>query len=209
MIIVTRPAVSDAELDHIRERIETLGMRTHLSRGEQRTIIGCIGDESLLQEAALLSLPGVESVHPVLKPYKLASLEFVARPTVIRVGNASIGGRELVVAPVDRRLDGVESRVSAVEQAVRRQDAKERRGKLDRKRQAVETGHEAGDGGRRPGGDRDVGTGPPRPIDEERHGRAERDGARLPASAAGGVGRGAGAAVRGGSCRGAGFARRW
>jgi 3-deoxy-7-phosphoheptulonate synthase len=98
MIIVTRPNVTDPELDHIRERIETLGMRTHLSRGEQRTIIGCIGDESLLQEAALLSLPGVESVHPVLKPYKLASREFVARPTVIRVGDvASIGGRELAV----------------------------------------------------------------------------------------------------------------
>jgi 3-deoxy-7-phosphoheptulonate synthase len=97
MIIVTRPNVTDAELDHIRERIETLGMRTHLSRGEQRTIIGCIGDESLLQEAALLSLAGVESVHPVLKPYKLASREFVARPTVIRVGDASIGARELAV----------------------------------------------------------------------------------------------------------------
>ncbi len=97
MIIVTKPAVTDAELDHIRERIETLGMRTHLSRGEQRTIIGCIGDESLLQEAALLSLPGVESVHPVLKPYKLASREFVARPTVIRVGDASIGARELAI----------------------------------------------------------------------------------------------------------------
>jgi 3-deoxy-7-phosphoheptulonate synthase len=97
MIIVTKPAVTDAELDHIRERIETLGMRTHLSRGEQRTIIGCIGDESLLQEAALLSLPGVESVHPVLKPYKLASREFVARPTVIRVGNATIGAGELAI----------------------------------------------------------------------------------------------------------------
>ena len=47
MIIVTRPQVTDAEIDHIRERIESIGMRTHLSRGEQRTIIGCIGDESL------------------------------------------------------------------------------------------------------------------------------------------------------------------
>jgi 3-deoxy-7-phosphoheptulonate synthase len=98
MIIVTRPGVSDAELDHIRERIETLGMRTHLSRGEQRTIIGCIGDESLLQEAALLSLPGVESVHPVLKPYKLASREFTAGPSIVRVGDAAeVGGRQLAI----------------------------------------------------------------------------------------------------------------
>ncbi|HEY7771042.1 3-deoxy-7-phosphoheptulonate synthase [Longimicrobium sp.] len=98
MIIVTRPNVSDAELDHIRERVETLGMRTHLSRGEHRTIIGCIGDESLLHEAALLSIAGVESVHPVLKPYKLASHEFSAGPSIVRVGDAAeVGGRALAI----------------------------------------------------------------------------------------------------------------
>ena len=86
MIIITRPNVTDAEIDHIRERIESVGMRTHLSRGEQRTIIGCIGDEALLQEVPLRSLPGVESVTPVLKPYKLASREFAADRTVVRVG---------------------------------------------------------------------------------------------------------------------------
>ncbi len=96
MIIVTRANVTDAEIDHIRERIESVGMRTHLSRGEQRTIIGCIGDEALLQEVPLRSLPGVESVTPVLKPYKLASREFAADRTVVRVGGrdgkASFGG---------------------------------------------------------------------------------------------------------------------
>ena len=107
MIIVTRPGVTDAELDHIRERIETLGMRTHLSRGEQRTIIGCIGDESLLQEAALLSIAGVESVHPVLKPYKLASREFAAAPSVVRVGDAAeIGGRALAVVAGPCSVEG-------------------------------------------------------------------------------------------------------
>ena len=98
MIIVTRPNVTDAELDHIRERIETLGMRTHLSRGEHRTIVGCIGDETLLHEAALLSIPGVESVHPVLKPYKLASHEFSSGPSIVRVGDAAeVGGRALAI----------------------------------------------------------------------------------------------------------------
>ncbi|HEU4559627.1 MAG TPA: hypothetical protein VFS20_17375, partial [Longimicrobium sp.] len=100
MIIVTRPHVSDAEIDHIRERVETLGMRTHVSRGEARTIIGCIGDEALLQEAALLSLPGVESVTPVMKPYKLASREFSVEPSVVHAGDgaaATVGGRRLAV----------------------------------------------------------------------------------------------------------------
>jgi 3-deoxy-7-phosphoheptulonate synthase len=101
MIIVTRANVTDSEIDHIRERIESVGMRTHLSRGESRTIIGCIGDESLLEEVPLRSLPGVESVTPVLKPYKLASREFAADRTVVRVGgrdaNAAFGAREITV----------------------------------------------------------------------------------------------------------------
>ena len=102
MIIITRSHVTDAEIDHIRERIEAAGMRTHLSRGEHRTIIGCIGDESLLEGVPLKSLPGVESVTPVLKPYKLASREFAAAGrTIIRVGGrdgiASFGGDALTV----------------------------------------------------------------------------------------------------------------
>ena len=100
MIIITRPGITDTQVDHIRERIESLGLRTHLSRGEQRTIIGCIGDESILQEVPLLALPGVESVTPVLKPYKLAAREFAADPTIVQVAehhNCRVGGTDLAV----------------------------------------------------------------------------------------------------------------
>src|SRR5690349_8072617 len=100
MIIVTKPHVTDAEIDHIRERIESVGMRTHLSRGEVRTIIGCIGDESLLAEVPLRSLPGVESVTPVLKPYKLASREFAVDRSRVRVDEAAgavFGGDAIAV----------------------------------------------------------------------------------------------------------------
>lgn len=98
MIIITRPNITADELDHLRERIEAAGLRTHLSRGEHRTIIGCIGDETRLAEIPLRSIPGVESVMPVLKPYKLASREFAVNRTVVRVGeNASIGGGQLTV----------------------------------------------------------------------------------------------------------------
>ena len=111
MIITTKPDVTEAELDHIRERVEALGLRTHLIRGEQRTVIGCIGDDARLAEAALLSLPGVESVTPVLKPYKLASLEFADGPSVIRIGdrsNCTIGGRELAVIAGPCSVEGRE-----------------------------------------------------------------------------------------------------
>jgi 3-deoxy-7-phosphoheptulonate synthase len=97
MIIVTRPDITDAELDHIRERIEAAGLHTHVSRGEQRTIIGCIGDETRLQEVPLRSIPGVDDVIPVLKPYKLASREFSVNRTVVNVGGAAVGANELVV----------------------------------------------------------------------------------------------------------------
>lgn len=97
MIIVTRKEVTDAEIDHIRERVEALGLRTHVSRGESRTIIGCIGDEERLQHVPLLAIPGVEQVLPVLKPYKLASREFAAGPTRVTMGEAVLGGTEIVV----------------------------------------------------------------------------------------------------------------
>ncbi len=98
MIIITRYDITDEELDHIRERVEAAGLHTHLSRGERRTIIGCIGDEAKLQEVPLRSLAGVEQVLPVLKPYKLASKEFSAQNTIVRVGaNASIGSEVLTV----------------------------------------------------------------------------------------------------------------
>jgi len=106
MIIVTREGVSDEELDQIRERIESLGLRTHVSRGESRTIIGCIGDEERLQGLSLLGLPGVEAVHPVMRPYKLAAREFAAGPTLIPLGEAEVGGKEVIVIAGPSSVEG-------------------------------------------------------------------------------------------------------
>ncbi len=107
MIIVTRPNVTEVELDHIRERVEAAGLRTHLSRGERRTIVGCIGDESLLEGVALRSLPGVESVTPVLRPYKRASIDFAAARTIVSVGGAaSFGGQSVVIVAGPCSVEG-------------------------------------------------------------------------------------------------------
>jgi 3-deoxy-7-phosphoheptulonate synthase len=116
MIIVTRANITEAELDHIRERIEAAGLKTHLSRGERRTIIGCIGDETLLEGIPLRSLPGVENVMPVLRPYKRASIDFAVSRTIVKVGeNASFGGEAIAViaGPCS-----VENRVMLTETAV-------------------------------------------------------------------------------------------
>jgi 3-deoxy-7-phosphoheptulonate synthase len=100
MIVVCRHDVTDGQIETVRERIEALGLRTHLSRGAARVVIGCIGDEEALRDAPLLSMGGVESVTPVLKPYKLASSEFAATPSTVRMGDrpdAVVGGRSLAL----------------------------------------------------------------------------------------------------------------
>jgi 3-deoxy-7-phosphoheptulonate synthase len=111
MIIITRPNITPAELDHIREHVEGLGMRTSVTRGERQTIIGCIGDDDLLRDAPLLALPGVESVMPVMKPDKLAAREFVGESSRVRVGDgasAVVGGRELAVIAGPCSVEGRE-----------------------------------------------------------------------------------------------------
>lgn len=111
MIIVCRPRVAEAEIEGIRERVEALGLRTQISRGESRVVIGCIGDEAALRDVPLLMLPGVESVTPVLKPYKLASREFAAEPSVVRLGDGpgrAVGGRMLALIAGPCSVEGPE-----------------------------------------------------------------------------------------------------
>jgi 3-deoxy-7-phosphoheptulonate synthase len=127
MIIVTKRGVTQEELDHIRERVESLGLRTHVSQGEHRTVIGCVGDETRLQSISLLSIPGVDTVHPVMKPYKLASREFAAEPTRIAVGEAEIGGREIVVIAGPCSVEG-KAMLSKTAEAVKRRGARALRG---------------------------------------------------------------------------------
>src|SRR5713226_801119 len=97
MIIVLRPNSTEAQIDHILERIQELGFKPHLSRGELRTIIGVIGDENKLQAEPLAAIEGVEQVLPILKPFKLASREFHGRDSVVEVGRIRIGGGALAM----------------------------------------------------------------------------------------------------------------
>jgi 3-deoxy-7-phosphoheptulonate synthase len=97
MILVLRPDATTAQIDHIIERIGELGFKPHISRGEQRTIIGVIGDDRKPDAETLEAIPGVEQVLHVLKPFKLASREFHREDTVIQVGKVKIGGGHLAM----------------------------------------------------------------------------------------------------------------
>jgi 3-deoxy-7-phosphoheptulonate synthase len=97
MIIVMQSRATEEDIRHVIGRIETLGLRAHLSRGTERTIIGVIGDERVVRRENFALLPNVEEVIPILKPYKLASREFHPGDTVVEVAGVPIGGKQLTV----------------------------------------------------------------------------------------------------------------
>lgn len=94
MIIVMKQGSSDSQIDEVVSLIEKLGYKAHLSKGVERTIIGVIGhkDKSPIQSFA--SLDSVESVIPILKPFKLASMEMKGARSVVDVDGVKIGGSE-------------------------------------------------------------------------------------------------------------------
>lgn len=97
MIIVMKPDHTQEELQRVVRRLEEFGLRAHISHGEHRTIVGAIGDEQILREVPLESMPGVEKVMPILKPYKLVSREFKPEDTIIKVNGYSIGGKKIQI----------------------------------------------------------------------------------------------------------------
>lgn len=97
MIIVVGKDATTEEVDHLVERIKEAGLAVHISKGEERTVIGAIGDETKLAGVQLEAIPGVESVMPIMKPYKLVSREFRDEPTVIDVSGVKIGGQQVQV----------------------------------------------------------------------------------------------------------------
>jgi 3-deoxy-7-phosphoheptulonate synthase len=97
MIIVLKKGVTEKEIEHVVEKIKGLGLAVHISKGQERTIMGAIGDESVLAATPLEALPGVESVMPILKPYKLVSREFKSEDTVLNISGVKIGGKAVQV----------------------------------------------------------------------------------------------------------------
>ncbi len=97
MIIILKPQATEAEIALVVKKIESFGLAAHISKGTERTIIGAIGDERVLQEGPLEAFPFVEEVLPILKPYKLASREFRPGGSIVNVDGVLVGGRQVVV----------------------------------------------------------------------------------------------------------------
>lgn len=98
MIIVMQSTATPDQIQHICEKVKELGLTPQVSRGVERTIIGVIGDEEKVVAEPLEAFPGVQSVMPILKPYKLASREFRQENTEFEMPNGvKVGGKKIVV----------------------------------------------------------------------------------------------------------------
>jgi len=98
MIIVMKMGATEDQIDHVIKWIESVGYKAHPSRGVERTIIGCVGDDrGKAQLTYAESFSGVEKTVPILKPYKLASRESREGETIVHVGDLKIGGGSFVV----------------------------------------------------------------------------------------------------------------
>jgi 3-deoxy-7-phosphoheptulonate synthase len=128
MIIITQPTVTDAQIDHIVARIEEFGLRSQVMRGETRVVIGVIGPDELVREKPLGAIPGVESVVPVMKPYKLVAQENGSLPPPVSIGDVKIGsGQRVVLISGPCSVEGKE-RLLAIANAVKKAGARVLRG---------------------------------------------------------------------------------
>jgi len=96
MIVVMRPAATEREIEEVQRTVEQHGLRAFVSSGEERTVIGVVGAE-VEKVAHLATLPGVEQVIRVTRPYKLASVEHHPERTRVRVRDVEIGAGDLKV----------------------------------------------------------------------------------------------------------------
>jgi 3-deoxy-7-phosphoheptulonate synthase len=92
MIIVLKREASAATAEELLARISGKGLKPLHMPGAERVVLGALGDERVLAELNLDSHPMVESVKPILAPYKLVSRELRAHDSVVRIGNLEIGG---------------------------------------------------------------------------------------------------------------------
>ena len=109
MIVVMQSQATEEQVAAVVDRIESLGLRAHLSRGAERTVVGIIGDERPVPDDVMEAIEGVERVVRILHPARLASRDFHPGDRVIELPNgARVGGREVVVMAGPCAVEGPE-----------------------------------------------------------------------------------------------------
>ena len=97
MIVVMNGTANQEDIEKIVDKLKSMGLDLDISKGEKRSILGIIGDTSILESFPFYAYAGVEKVLRVLKPFKLASREFKDKSTTIKLKGITIGGKELAI----------------------------------------------------------------------------------------------------------------
>ncbi|NOT08490.1 MAG: 3-deoxy-7-phosphoheptulonate synthase [Gemmatimonadales bacterium] len=97
MIIVLKPHATKEHAEELMQRISALGLRPLYMPGQERVVLGALGDERAIESLHLDSDPLVESVKPILAPYKLVGREMHPHDTIVTLGNTQVGGGRFTV----------------------------------------------------------------------------------------------------------------
>jgi 3-deoxy-7-phosphoheptulonate synthase len=97
MIVIMKPDATRSQTDNVIARIEQMGCRVEVSQGEERTIVGIIGDGRRLEREQIERMPGVDQTVPIVRPFKRASRDFHPADTILELNGVSIGGPRLVM----------------------------------------------------------------------------------------------------------------
>ncbi len=97
MIIVMNQKSNQMQIDDVINVLKNSGLGVHISQGTERTIIGIIGDKSVLRDIPLELMPGVEKLVPIVESFKLAGKTFRPEPSIVDVNGVKIGGKELTI----------------------------------------------------------------------------------------------------------------
>jgi len=97
MFLTLKPGTTKQGIEELVKKIEELGFQAHVSKGAKRTVIGVIGENAIAAKEVFEGFFTVESITPISKPYKLVSREFKKEDTIVKIGNVSIGGKDIVV----------------------------------------------------------------------------------------------------------------
>ena len=130
MIINMNVNATDEQIDHVVKRIQECGFQAHLSRGEERAVIGVVGksEKHRGELEALQAAPGVEEIIRITHPFKLASRNFRPEGSVVELGKGvSIGGTEIVAAAGPCAVESA-AQIGEIAEKVARSGAKLLRG---------------------------------------------------------------------------------
>lgn len=127
MLIVMKPDATEGDIARVVEMIEKLGYKPHEMPGAGRTAIGITGNQGSVDSAHFENLPGVADAIRVTKPYKLISKDLRPEKSIIKVGNATIGGDELAIIAGPCAIESYDQ-VFSVAEAVSKSGAKFFRG---------------------------------------------------------------------------------